>query len=615
MKTIFTILTTVALLAVFSLNAQVAINTDGSSPHSSAMLDIQSTTKGFSLPNLNISDMSTAAPVTSPKTGLVAYNTNTSTGPGIVMWAETKWVTLELEGINWKLLGNASTDASTNFVGTTDNVSLPFRTNNTERMRIEDDGQVVIRNGYSAPDAEDKLSVTGNLTNYIAIDAFSGVSGGIGVYGADGGNGYGLYGYANGTRYGIYGWQDGAGHAIRGYNASTGTGVSGKATNASAFGMWASNGNSSGTALIAVGNNLSGSYLTNGTGVAGTGNSGVYGAGKSSTGTGVIGVGNFDDSNDTIFTLVGGSGGAFTGASGVYAKVDNNSTGTGVIGVGNNISTAAVTTNGSGGAFTGQDGILGTAISSTGTGVIGVGNNNNSGSGYYTLSGIGSGGSFSGVYCGVYGQTSGSSGDRYGGYFRRNSNAYAYVGARISGINYKILGVGNVSTIVKDINEQDVIMFCPEAPESFFQDYGIGQLVNGKTHITLDPTFSKNIRVDENHPMKVFVTLEGDCKGIYVTNKTIEGFDVIELQGGTSNVHFSWQIVATRANEELFLDDGSIEVSDNSKRFPVAPPPPDVKEFKSRGVQQKALQQKIIKETNAKEEPKPKEVKKQDSKK
>jgi hypothetical protein len=36
----------------FNLNAQtgVAINTDGSDPDSSAMLDIKSTTKGFCLP-------------------------------------------------------------------------------------------------------------------------------------------------------------------------------------------------------------------------------------------------------------------------------------------------------------------------------------------------------------------------------------------------------------------------------------------------------------------------------------------------------------------------------------------------------------------------------------
>lgn len=43
---------------------------------------------------------------------------------------------------DWKLLGNASTNPTINFLGTTDNQSLVFRTNNTERVRILDN------NGY-----------------------------------------------------------------------------------------------------------------------------------------------------------------------------------------------------------------------------------------------------------------------------------------------------------------------------------------------------------------------------------------------------------------------------------------------------------------------------------
>ncbi|RLD36316.1 MAG: hypothetical protein DRI83_05560, partial [Bacteroidetes bacterium] len=149
MKTKFTILTAFALLVVFSLNAQVAINTDGSSPDASTMLDIQSSSSGTSFSNLNIADMSTATPVTSPKTGLIAYNTNSTTGPGFVMWNGTKWVTFEIEGINWKLLGNAGTSVGTNYVGTSDYNSLSLRANGTERMRVQRDGVVSINSTSS----------------------------------------------------------------------------------------------------------------------------------------------------------------------------------------------------------------------------------------------------------------------------------------------------------------------------------------------------------------------------------------------------------------------------------------------------------------------------------
>jgi hypothetical protein len=73
-------------------------------------------------------------------------------------------------------------------------------------------------------------------------------------------------------------------------------------------------------------------------------------------------------------------------------------------------------------------------------------------------------------------------------------------------------------------------------------------LVNGKAHITLDPILAKNVCINEKHPLQAFIQLEGDCKGVYVANKTVSGFDVIELNHGTSNTAFSWHIVANRAN-------------------------------------------------------------------
>jgi hypothetical protein len=63
-------------------------------------------------------------------------------------------------------------------------------------------------------------------------------------------------------------------------------------------------------------------------------------------------------------------------------------------------------------------------------------------------------------------------------------------------------------------------MFAPEAPEVLFEDYGVGQLINGEAITSIDPIFSNNSHVDSNHPLKVFIQLEGDCNGVYVTNKS-----------------------------------------------------------------------------------------------
>jgi hypothetical protein len=152
----------------------------------------------------------------------------------------------------------------------------------------------------------------------------------------------------------------------------------------------------------------------------------------------------------------------------------------------------------------------------------------------------------------------------WGGYFSQiRSDAslvsYALVGGiagatdgGIAGTNYKILGNGIVSTVVKDIAGNDVIMVAPEACEALFEDCGAGQLVNGVCHIDLDPVFSFNIIVSMNdqnhcdHPLRVFIQLEDDCNGVFVQNKTGTGFDVKELNGGTSNAKFTYNVKASR---------------------------------------------------------------------
>src|SRR5678816_496276 len=70
--------------------------------------------------------------------------------------------TLSLNAQDWHLLGNAGTNASTHFVGTTDAKPLVFRTNNTERMRILPNGRVGI--GTKTPQALFNVPVTGSVT-------------------------------------------------------------------------------------------------------------------------------------------------------------------------------------------------------------------------------------------------------------------------------------------------------------------------------------------------------------------------------------------------------------------------------------------------------------------
>jgi hypothetical protein len=65
---------------------------------------------------------------------------------------------------------------------------------------------------------------------------------------------------------------------------------------------------------------------------------------------------------------------------------------------------------------------------------------------------------------------------------------------------------------------------------------GVGRLISGTTFIKFD-------RIIENPAdMNINITPEGDCNGIYISEKTKEGFWVKELQKGKSNVKFSYSV-------------------------------------------------------------------------
>jgi hypothetical protein len=338
------------------------------------------------------------------------------------------------------------------------------------------------------------------------------------VFGAGAGGtsavfGFPINGYSAGGFAGVYGENQGTGQGVWGANTTTGYGVYGS-NSATGFGVFGSS--------------------TNGIGVFGQSTTnavpGMRGLNQSVNGTGLLGSGN----NLNTITLNGnGSGLAGNGVFlGTYSIGTNVSDGIGVVGLGNGMTTFRNV--------------------GAGAGVLGQGEN-------YGVIG----------YAGTVG--SAAVNGKWAGYFDylSSANGYAFVGGRSGGTDYAILSSGVKSTMVQDELGQNRIMYCTEAPEVLFQDIGTGQLVNGRVHINLDPLLARNIYVSPEKPLKVFIQLEGDCKGVYVTNKTASGFDVVELGGGTSNTSFSYQIIANRANATDAT--GRVTARFASVRFPVGP--------------------------------------------
>jgi len=93
-----------------------------------------------------------------------------------------------------------------------------------------------------------------------------------------------------------------------------------------------------------------------------------------------------------------------------------------------------------------------------------------------------------------------------------------------------------------------VAMSAIEAPQNWFEDAGSAELVKGVAVVTLDHDFTQTVNSEMDY--KVFPVPNGDCKGLYVTNKTATSFEVRELGGGTSNVRFDYRIMALRRKYE-----------------------------------------------------------------
>jgi hypothetical protein len=126
-------------------------------------------------------------------------------------------------------------------------------------------------------------------------------------------------------------------------------------------------------------------------------------------------------------------------------------------------------------------------------------------------------------------------------------------------------------------------MYSLESPESWFEDFGSGQLSGGSATVTLEPGFAAVVKADQYH---VFPVANGDCKGLYITSKTPSGFTVHEMQGGTSSVAFDYRVVAKRkdiAGARLEHVDEPPELPDSFKTLPTAPELPVMPTSRQRG--------------------------------
>jgi hypothetical protein len=106
---------------------------------------------------------------------------------------------------------------------------------------------------------------------------------------------------------------------------------------------------------------------------------------------------------------------------------------------------------------------------------------------------------------------------------------------------------------------QRVETYSVQSAENWFEDAGTAQLVNGTGRVNLESVFGQIVNTGVEY--HVFLTPDGDCKGLYVSAKTASGFEVRELGGGASSIAFEYRIMAKRVGYE------NVRLANVTKRF------------------------------------------------
>jgi hypothetical protein len=131
----------------------------------------------------------------------------------------------------------------------------------------------------------------------------------------------------------------------------------------------------------------------------------------------------------------------------------------------------------------------------------------------------------------------------------------AYAGSFPGGnLRFYINQAGNVyadgtySSPASSLDGTTRALTASQSTEVWLEDYGRAKLVDGRAAVSIAPDFAgvANLSVD----YLVFVTLEGDCQGVYITNKTPTSFEVREVNDGKSNIAFAYRIVAKQPGSE-----------------------------------------------------------------
>ena len=152
-----------------------------------------------------------------------------------------------------------------------------------------------------------------------------------------------------------------------------------------------------------------------------------------------------------------------------------------------------------------------------------------------------------GKAAGVYGYSE----TGYGGHFVTGQVGNVFYpdsgGLRVVGQIVK--SEGEYSELLPHPDGSQRLLYAPLSPESWYEDYGRAQLVEGRVEVELDTDFVTVLGIEDGE-YHVFLTPEGDTQGLYVESRSAKSFIVREQQAGTSNTTFSYRVATKNKHRQ-----------------------------------------------------------------
>jgi hypothetical protein len=294
-----------------------------------------------------------------------------------------------------------------------------------------------------------------------------------------------------------------------------------------------------------------------------------------------IDVSEYDPDGTGIYSNNTGSGGAAVGGTGSYGGIFTGSV-EGVSGYEETDEAFLAGVFGVAGSENGNQatlGVTGSSLDPVGIGVSGIGDNQsitsqNTDIGYFAMGVWGDSGNQDGI--GVFATT--DTGWPFVGY--NNSDylsttwfenlsitttapvlfATGAYGSCTSNVSGDFSCTGSYAAVAPvDGGTKKVALNAIHSPENWFEDVGSAQLSGGEAVVNIESVFGETVNTGMDY--HVFLTPNGDCKGLFVAQKSASSFVVKELGGGSSSIAFDYRIIAKRKGFE------QIRLADETQTF------------------------------------------------